>query len=72
MTTIREAARRVDEDLANAEVPPLENRAPPQGNQVLLKDKAPVIPPPMTDGEISSTFLSLAQVMTIQAQAMTA
>ena len=64
------ATRRVEEYLANAGVPAQENQAPPQGNQVPLQYQAPVIPPPMTDGEIRSENLSLAQAMTTQDQTL--
>ena len=66
----RAVARRVEEDLANAGVPPLENQAPPQDNQVPPKHQAPVIPSPMTDREIRSAFVTLAQAMTTQVQAV--
>lgn len=50
--------------------------APPHGNQVPLQQQAPqgdqasFNPPAMMDGEIRSSFLSVVQAMTIQAQAM--
>ena len=62
----------MEEDLANAGVPPLENHVPPQGNQVLPHDQDQIIPPPITDGNITSAFVTLAQAMTIKAQAMKA
>ncbi|XP_027769567.1 ATP-dependent RNA helicase DRS1-like [Solanum pennellii] len=64
VTTKREYARRVEEDLASTGVPPQENQAPPQGNQVPPQNQALVIPPPLTDGEKMSTFLCLDQVIT--------
>ena len=45
-------------------VSPLDNQAPSQGNQVPSQDKASVIPPSMTDGEIRSLFFTLDQDMT--------
>ena len=77
MTTRREAARRVQEEIANVGAPPQDNQVPPQGNnappqeQVPLDGQASINPPAMTDGEIRSAFLSLAQFMTTQAQAIT-
>ena len=64
MTTWKEAAKRMEENFANLKVPPQDNQAPPQGNQGPLLDQTPVIPPPMTDREIRSAFVTLAQDMT--------
>ena len=58
MNTRRATARRVEEDLANAGVPPQHNQAPPHDNQVPLEDQALVIRPPMTDREIRSKFVT--------------
>ena len=63
MNTRRMAARRVEEDMANAEVPPLDNQAPQQGNQVPPQDQAPIIPQPMTDGEVNLEVHNHAQVV---------
>ena len=52
---------RAEEDLANVGVPP-------QGNQLPLQDQAPVILPPMQDGEIRSTFVTFRQAMSTQDQ----
>ena len=68
MTTRGVTARRVEEDLANAGVPPKGNQVPSQDNQVPSQQQAPVIPPPVTNGKIMSTFLTLAQDITTQAK----
>ena len=70
MNTRRTTVSLVEEDLANARVPPKENQSPPQGNQVPPQDQAPVIALPMKDGEIKSTFVNLAQDMTTKAKAV--
>ena len=70
MNTRRKTTRRVEENLNNAGVPPLENQAPPQDNQVPPKHQAPVIPSPMKDVEISSAFVTLSQAMTTQDKAV--
>ena len=49
MTTRTTAARRVEEEIANAGVPPQDNQAP-------LCDQDPVDPPAMTDGNIRAIF----------------
>ena len=54
----------MEEDLANVKVPPQDNQAPPQGHKRPLLDQTPVIPSPMTDREIRSAFVTLAQAMT--------
>ena len=56
MTKRRAVVRRLEEDFANAIVPPQGNQVTPQGNQVPPQEQARVIPPPPTDGEIRSTF----------------
>ena len=77
MTTISSAAIRVEEEISNAGAPPQTNQAPPQGNQAPSQEQVPVggqaliNPPAMMDGEIRSTFLSLAQAITTQSQALT-
>lgn len=50
----------------NTGAPPQRNLTPPQGNQVPPHEQSPVIPIPMTDGEIRSNFLRLAQFMSTQ------
>ena len=70
MSTRRAAARRVEEDLSNAGVPPQGNQDPPQDNQAPQGSQALVIPPTMTDGEIRSSLVTLDKTMTTQAQAV--
>lgn len=57
--------------MVNGRVPPQENQAPPQINQDPQQHKASVISPPMTHGKIRPTFVTLAQSMIIQEQAVT-
>ena len=78
MTTSREAARRVEEDIANARVPPHDNQDHPH-EQAPLGDQASVNPLSMMDGHIKEGLKNLyqamntqAQVVATQAQAMTA
>ena len=70
MTTRNAAARRVEEDLANVGVPPKYNQVPPQDNQVPPQVQTLVLPPPMTDGETWSTFLTLDQPIPTKEQAV--
>lgn len=70
MNTRRTAARRMEEDLGNAEVPSPENQVHPQGYQVPLQDHALVISPPMTHENIRLKFLTLSQPMTNKAPAV--
>ena len=67
MTTRRSSIRRVEEEIANAEVPTQYNQAPPQ-EQAPLGDQALANPLVMIDVEIRTTFINLAQPMTTQAQ----
>ena len=53
MPTRKNAARKVQEDLANTRVQSHDNRSPHQ-EQSPQGDQAPVFPPAMTDGEIRS------------------
>ena len=70
MNTRITSTRRFDEQIANT-------RATPRGNQVhpleevANDDKAPVIPPPLTDGDIRDAFLQMAQAITSQEQSVT-
>ena len=68
MNTRRTTTRKVEENLANAGVPPQRNQIPPQDNKVPLQDQALLVPPLMTDGAIRSKFVTFAQDMTTQAQ----
>ena len=70
MTTRRTSARHVKKEIANVGVDPQGNQATPKDNHAPPQVQAPVIPPPMKDGDINSPFLSLAQAMTTQSQAV--
>ena len=70
MNAWRSAARRLDEEISNARVPPRGNQVPPL-EEVPNDDQAPVNPPPLTDGDIRVAFLQLAQAITTQAQPVT-
>ena len=75
MNTRRATTRRAEEGIAT--VGAIDNKAPPQDNQVPpfenvgMGDQILVVPLPMTDGEIRVTFLNLAQSMTSEANAIT-
>lgn len=69
MTIIREATRRVDEDIANEGVPPQENQTPPH-EHVPLGGQALVNPTVMTYSDVRATFLRLTQVMYNQTQSI--
>ena len=56
MTTRHATARRVEKDFSNVRVPFQGNQIAQQDNQVLPQEQALVVPPPMTDGEIMSSF----------------
>lgn len=43
MTSRRAATRRVKQQIANEGAPPHDNQDPPQGNQVHLKEQAPLV-----------------------------
>ncbi|TMW82430.1 hypothetical protein EJD97_005980 [Solanum chilense] len=70
MNTRRTAEKRVEEDLVYVGVPNQGNQATPQCNKVPLQHQAPIILPPMTDGEIRSAFVTLAQYMTTNSQSV--
>ena len=58
MTTRSATTRWVEEDIANAGVPPQDNQDPPK-EQAPLGGQAMVNPPVMTKGDIKVTFLNL-------------
>ena len=65
MTTRREAAKRFEEDIDDAGVPPQDNQDPPQYHAPQgYQDSINL--PAMTDGEIRFTFINLVQSMTTQ------
>ena len=63
MNTRRTSARRLDEEKANAGVPSRGNEVPPL-EEVANDDQALVNPSPLTDEDISRTFLQMAQAIT--------
>lgn len=67
MTTIRETARKFEDEIVNAGVPPQNNQAPPQ-EQAPQGDQALVNPPAMSDGEIRLNFINLDKSMSTQDQ----
>ena len=71
MNTRRNAAQRLEEEIANAEAPPVGQQVPPLEEDANV-DQAPVNPPTLTDGDIRAAIIQLAQDTTVQAQSMTA
>ena len=71
MNTRRNAAGRLEEEIANAEAPPHGDQFPPieKGETVGL---SPINPPPLTDENMRVALLQMAQTITTQAQASTA
>lgn len=67
VNTKRSATRTVEEEIANARVPPQDNQAPPQ-EQASQGDQALVNPPAMSDGEIRLNFINLDKSMSTQDQ----
>ena len=77
MNTRRITARRLNEEIANAEVPPQGNQVP-HLEEFANDDQGPVNPPPLTKGDIRDSLLQMSQsittptkAVTTQAQAMT-
>ena len=70
MNTRRNVARRFDEEIANAGVPPRSNQVPPL-EEVSNGEKAPVNPPPTTNRYIREAFLQVVQCITKQVKAVT-
>ena len=54
----------MEEYLSNVGVPYHGYEVPPQEKQLPPQEQALVIPPPMTHGEIRSSFVTLAQEIT--------
>ncbi|XP_049348188.1 uncharacterized protein LOC125812755 [Solanum verrucosum] len=65
MNTRRTLARRVEEEVVNEGFPRQGDQGL-QGDQVPQEKEVPVVPSDMTNEEIRSAFLTLAQVMTAQ------
>ena len=70
MITRRNAAGRLEEDIANVGVPSRGEQAPPL-EEDMNDDKALINPPPLTDGAIKASLFQMAQVIITQAQAAT-
>ena len=70
MNTRRNAARRLEEEVANAGSPPHDEQVPPLEEDANA-EQAPVNPPPLTDGDIRETLLHMSQAITTQAQDVT-
>ena len=66
MNTWRSTARRLDEQIDNAGVPPHGNQDPPL-EEVANDDKALVNHPPLIDGDIKAAYLQMAHAFTTQA-----
>uniref|UniRef100_M1DM10 Uncharacterized protein n=1 Tax=Solanum tuberosum TaxID=4113 RepID=M1DM10_SOLTU len=65
MNTRRMPARRVEVEVVNEGVPPQGDQGL-QGDQVHQKNEVPVVSPDMTNKEIRTAFLTLAQTMMAQ------
>ena len=65
MNTQTTAARELNEEISNAEVPPRGNQVPPL-EEVANHDQAHVNPPPLTDGDVRAAFIQMAQVISAQ------
>ena len=60
MNTQRNAARRLEEEVANAGVPPHDEQVPPLEEDANV-EKAPANPPPMTEGEMKAILDQMAK-----------
>ena len=69
MTTRKASARRVEPEISNAGATPKDNQGSPQG-QAPQGDPSFDQSSAMTDGEIRTSFINLAQSMTTQPQAL--
>ena len=66
MNIWRTTAQRLDEEIANAGIPPRGNQVPPL-EEVANDDKALVNHPPLIDGDIKAAYLQMAHAFTTQA-----
>ena len=66
MNTRRNVARRLEEEVANAGAPSHDEQVPPLEENVNV-DQAPTNPPPMTEVEMRTILVRMAQAMTTQA-----
>ncbi|TMW99525.1 hypothetical protein EJD97_002398 [Solanum chilense] len=71
MNTRRNAERRFEEEITNAEAPPRDDQVPSLEEDANV-DQAQVNPPPLMDSNIRSALIHLAQAATAQAQNMKA
>ena len=67
MNTRRNAARRLEEEIANGGVPPLGDQVPPFEEDV-NDDQAPMDPPPLTNEFIRADLLQMDKAITNQEQ----
>ena len=70
MNTQTTAARELNEEISNAEVPPRGNQVPPL-EEVTNDDQAPVNPSLLIDGYIRAAFLQMSQDIITEAQSGT-
>ena len=68
MNIQRNAARRLEAEVANAGVPPHDDQAPPLEENANV-DQSPVKHPPMTEAEMRAMIDQMTQAMTTQEQA---
>ena len=69
MNIQRNAARRLEEGIADEVAPPPGDQVPPIEEDANV-DQSPVNPPSLKDGDIRVALLQLGQDSTVQAQAM--
>ncbi|TMW92141.1 hypothetical protein EJD97_013450 [Solanum chilense] len=70
MNTLRNAACRLKEEIANVGDPPHGDQVPPHEEDSNM-DHAPFSPPPLTDDNMRTALLQMAQAITTQAQRAT-
>ena len=66
MNSRRNTARRLEEEVANAGAPPYDKQVPPFEEDVKV-EQTPTNPPPMTEVEMRTILVRMAQAMTTQA-----
>ena len=70
MNTRRNAAWRLEEEIANARDPPRGDQVPPLEKDV-YDEQVPLNPPPLMDENIRASFFQMAQDITTQTQVAT-
>ena len=70
MNTKRNTARRLEEQIINAGVPPHGYQVPPV-EQDVNDDQAPVNPPPLNDENIRAALFKMAQAINTKEQSAT-